>query len=134
MEFIKIEAGADVPPVIDDTYPYLQGTFLITADGFVSLINHERSFKNARIDYWKDYSELKHKMSFKIDLFHFLIDSYESFTLALPFFYKHFSDKLIPIYSESSYEGKRNELALLRSFKVLEEKEYREKRAELDKS
>ena len=57
MEFIKISAGASVPPVIDDTYPYLQGTFLITADGNVSLINHERGFNNAQIGLELGYSE-----------------------------------------------------------------------------
>jgi hypothetical protein len=133
VEFIKISAGANVPPVIDDTYPYLQGTFLITADGNVSLINHERGFNNAQIDYWKDYSELKKRMSFTIDMFHFLIDSPESFSIALPFFNKHLNDKSKPIYSESSFEGRRYELSILRSLRVLDDSDYQAKRFQLDK-
>ena len=54
MEFIRIKAGANVPPVIDDRYPYLSGVFLIVDNGDVALINHERGFKNAQIDFWKD--------------------------------------------------------------------------------
>jgi len=133
VEFIKIAAGANVPPAIDDNYPYLQGTFLITADGNVSLINHERGFNNSQIDYWKDYSELKKKMSFTIGGFHFLIDSTESFSLALPFFNQHLKDKSKPIYSESSFEGRRYELSILRSLGVLDDSGYQAKRFQLDK-
>ena len=133
MEFIKISAGANVPPVIDDRYPYLQGNFLITADGNVSLINHERGFNNAQVDYWKDYSEMKQRMSFTIGWFHFLIDSPESFSLALPFFNKYLKDKSKPIYSESSFEGRRNELSILRSLEVIDESDFQAKRFQLNK-
>ena len=134
MEFIEIEAGADVPPVLDDRYPHLRGSFLITADGQASLINHERGFDGARIEFWKDYAEIKPKMSFTIGMFHFLVESPASLAIAVPFFRKHLIARLKPIYSESTFEGKRNELGLLRSLGILEQEEYQIRKFELEKS
>jgi len=133
VEFIEIQAGANVPPVIDDRYPYLQGTFLIFEDGTASLINHKKSFKKVPIDYWKDYSEVKPAMSFKIDWFHFLVDSPESVSLAMPFFQMHLSQRMRPLFFESSLQGQLHELAILASHNVLDQGEYEEKKSQIYK-
>jgi len=134
MEFIEIEAGANVPPVIDDRYPYLSGTFLITANGQASLINHERGFDKVWIDSWKNYAAIKPKMSFTIGMFHFLVANPASVSIAVPFFEKHLIASLKPIYSESTFEGKRNELGLLTSLGILSQEEYQIKKYELEQS
>lgn len=119
VESIEVYAGADVPAVIDDSYPRLDGTFFITSKGRVSLINHERKFESPKIDYWKNYSPHNQKMSFHIEWFHFLIEDPESFSIALPFFEKYFAQKLRPVYSEISFVGKQVELGYLHRFEVI---------------
>jgi hypothetical protein len=52
--------------------------------------------------------------------------------LSVPFFEKHLIASLKPIYSESTFEGKRNELGLLTSLGILSQDEYQIKKYELE--
>ena len=73
-------------------------------------------------------------MSFTIGMFHFLVANPASVSIAVPFFEKHLIASLKPIYSESTFEGKRNELGLLTSLGILSQDEYQIKKYELEQS
>ncbi|NCV44678.1 MAG: hypothetical protein EBW15_07795, partial [Actinobacteria bacterium] len=115
--------------IINDQYPHLSGMFFITSKGTISLINHDRNFESAGFDFWKNYLPQKQQLSFHIERFHFLVEESDSFLIALPFFEKHFASKLRPIYSETNFYGKQEELGYLWRFGVISLDELQSKRS-----